>query len=67
MNDQWRKRKDLFDNSEDYRPPPERRTGEEIKNLLDTWEECPRPGKKRKAPDALYGVWRRKIVFWSLE
>ena len=34
--------------------------------MLKNWEECPAPGKKRKAPAPLEGVWKTRSVFWDL-
>ena len=33
---------------------------------MKNWEECPAPGKKRKAPKPLLDVWETKSVFWDL-
>ena len=48
------------------RGPPHKRCGEEIYDLLNEWEECPRPGKKKKAPKPLLDVWKTRSVFWDL-
>jgi hypothetical protein len=42
------------------------RIGHEIYNLLKDWEECPNPGKKRKALDLLCTAWKRKSIFWDM-
>ena len=34
--------------------------------MLRNWKECPAPGKKRKAPKPLLGVWKTRSVFWDL-
>src|SRR5664279_3217142 len=65
-NDPWRRRGDLFNGEDEPRGPPCKRSGEEIKMLLDNWEECPAPGKKRKAPKPLLDVWKTRSVFWDL-
>jgi len=65
-NDPWRKRGDLFDGTEEKRPEPSQRSGIEIDELLRNWEECPKPGKKRKAPAPLLGVWKTRSVFMDL-
>ncbi|KAK1661237.1 hypothetical protein QYE76_049396 [Lolium multiflorum] len=51
--DPWRKRKDLFDGQDEPRRRPRTRSGEQIDELLKNWNECPPPGKKRKAPEPL--------------
>ena len=58
--------KDLFNNEEETRGPPRKRTCEEIDRLLKGRKECPTPGKKRKAPDPLLRVWKTRSVFWDL-
>lgn len=60
-------KKDLFDGTVETRGPPRQRNPTEIRDLLDNWEECPLPGKKRKAPDPLCRVWKRRSVFWDLK
>jgi len=65
-NDPWRRRGDLFNGKDETRGPPRKRSGEEIKTLLDHWEECPAPGKKQKAPTPLIEVFKTKSVFWDL-
>ena len=65
-NDSWRRCGDLFNGENELRGPPPKRNGEEIKTLLNNWEECPAPGKKRKAPVPLMKVWKTKSVFWDL-
>ncbi|KAK1685416.1 hypothetical protein QYE76_046264 [Lolium multiflorum] len=37
----WRKRKDLFNGEEELGRAPRPRSGEEISELLENWEECP--------------------------
>ena len=64
--DPWRKRGDLFNNEDENRGPPRKRSGEDIKTLLDNWKECPAPGKKMKAPKPLLDVWKARSVFWDL-
>ena len=66
MKDQWRRRRELFNGEDELRGPPRKRRGEVIRALLNEWEECPAPGKKRKAPKPLLGVWKAKSVFWDL-
>ena len=46
IKDSWRRRGDLFNVEEELRGPPRKRCGEEIYDLLNEWEECPRPGKR---------------------
>lgn len=62
-DDEWRTRSDLFYGTYEHRGPPHRRNGEEIFDLLDNWDESPLPGKKRKAPEPLCTVWKRKSIF----
>ena len=62
-DDPWRKHKDLFDNEVEVRRAPRQRSGEEIDEMLKNWEECPAPGKKRKAPVPLEGVWKMRSPF----
>ncbi|KAK1570190.1 hypothetical protein QYE76_018357 [Lolium multiflorum] len=64
--DPWRKRKDLFDGQDEPRRRPRTRSGEQIDELLKNWNECPPPGKKRKAPEPLLKVWKTRSVFWDL-
>ena len=67
MDDPWRKRKDLFDGTEEMRGPPCPRTGAVIDELLKNWKECPLPGKKKgKAPEALLKIWKTVSPFWGL-
>ena len=67
MKDPWRKAWELFDGKDELRGPPPKRSGEEIKALLNAWEQCPMPGKKRgKAPEPLLGVWKGKSPFVDL-
>ena len=57
----------MFNGEVEKRGPPRKRSGTEIKMLLDEWEECPSPGKKKKAPEKpLLRVWKTKSVFWDL-
>ena len=65
-DDLWRKHGDLFNGEVEKRGPPSKRGGTKIKMLLDDWEECPSPGKKKKAPEPLLRVWKTKSVFWEL-
>src|SRR4051812_46084917 len=65
-DDLWRKRGYLFNGEVEKRGPPHKRSGTEIKMLLDEWEECPSPGKKKKAPEPLLRLWKTKSVFWDL-
>ena len=65
-NHEWRKRGDLFDGTVELERAPARRSGEEIKELLDNWKECPTPGKKRPRVKPLLGVWKARSVFWDL-
>ncbi|KAK1680025.1 hypothetical protein QYE76_040873 [Lolium multiflorum] len=62
----WRKRKDLFNGEEELGRSPRPRSGEEISELLENWEECPAPGKKRPRESPLLGVWNARSVFWDL-
>jgi hypothetical protein len=62
----WRKRKDLFNGEEELGRAPRPRSGEEIYELLENWEECPAPGKKRPRESLLLGVWKLRSVFWDL-
>jgi hypothetical protein len=34
--------------------------------LLKNWEECPTPGKNKKASEPLLKVWKTRSVFWDL-
>ena len=61
--DPWRKCGDLFNDKDE---PRGKRSGDEIYELLNGWEECPEPGKKRQTPKPLHGVWKTKSVFWDL-
>jgi hypothetical protein len=64
----WRKRGELFNGKDELDNAPRPLSGEEIKELLDNWEECPAPGKKRprEQPLPLHGVWKARSVFWDL-
>ena len=62
----WRKRGDLFNGKEELGRAPRPRSGEEIYELLENWEECPAPGKKRPRESPLLGVWKARSVFWDL-
>ncbi|KAK1678241.1 hypothetical protein QYE76_039089 [Lolium multiflorum] len=62
----WRKRKDLFNGEEELGRAPRPRSGEEISELLENWEECPAPGKKRPRESPLLGVWKARSIFWDL-
>ena len=64
--DPWRKRGDLFNGKDEPRGPPRKRSGDEIYELLNGWEECPEPRKKRQMPKPLHGVWKTRSVFWDL-
>ena len=33
---------------------------------MKNWEECPAPGKKRKAPEPLLNIWKTRSPFWDL-
>ena len=55
-DDEWRSPKDLFDGTEEHRVKPRTSNGHKILKLLNNWEECPEPGKKRKAPDPMCTV-----------
>ena len=58
MKDPWRKARELFDGKDEIRGPPPKRSGEDIRKLLNAWEGCPMPGKKRgKAPEPYMGIW----------
>ena len=46
MDHPWRKRGDLFNGKDEPEGPPIPRSGTEINELLNNWEECPAPGKK---------------------
>ena len=68
-NDPWRKRGDLFDGKSETRGIPERRSSEEVEELLKNWKDCPKPGKKRKRQQQdkpLMKVWKTRSVFWEL-
>ena len=67
MDHPWRKRGDLFNGENEFERAPRPRSGEEIYELLENWEECPAPGKKRPRVNPLLGVWKAKSVFWDLE
>ncbi|KAK1620064.1 hypothetical protein QYE76_025581 [Lolium multiflorum] len=62
----WRKRKDLFNGEEELGRAPRPRSGEEISELLENWEECPTPRKKRPRESPLLGVWKARSVFRDL-
>ena len=62
----WRKRGDLFDGKEELEKAPRPRKGEVINDMLENWEECPLPGKKRPRKKPLHGVWKARSVFWDL-
>jgi hypothetical protein len=47
MDHPWRKREDLFNGKEELEKAPCSRSGEVINDMLENWEECPLPGKKR--------------------
>src|SRR3954468_2937573 len=64
-DDPWKKHGYLLNGEVDKRGPPRKRSGTKIKMLLDDWEECPSPGKKKKAPEPLLRVWKTKYVVWS--
>jgi hypothetical protein len=34
--------------------------------MLENWEECPLPGKKRLRTKPLHGVWKARSIFWDL-
>ena len=62
MDHPWRKRGDLFNGKDEPEGPPIPRSGTEIDELLNNWEECPAPGKKRPRVKPLLGVWKAR---WS--
>ena len=66
-DDPWRKHGDLFNGLAEHRGPPRKRSGTEINELLKNWEQCPAPGKMKKAPEPLLKVWKTRSVFWDLE
>ena len=66
-DDPWRKHGDLFNGLAELRGPPHRTIGTEIDELLSNWEQCPAPGKMKKAPEPLLKVWKMRSVFWDLE
>ena len=67
-DDEWRSRGDVFDNTDEARGPPRKRSGEEINEMLKNWTDCPKPGKKKKKDEKmLLKVWKRKSVFWGLK
>jgi hypothetical protein len=67
MKDPWRKARELFDGKDEIRGPPPKRSGEDIRELLNAWEGCPAPGKKRgKAPEPYLGIWKGKSPFVDL-
>ena len=67
-DDEWRSHGDLFDNTDEARGPPCKRSGEEIHEMLKNWTDCSKPGKKKKkAEKMLLKVWKRKYVFWGLK
>jgi hypothetical protein len=51
----------------EHRGPPRKRSGTEINELLKNWEQCPAPGKMKKAPEPLLKVWKTRSVFWDLD
>jgi hypothetical protein len=66
MDHPWRKRGDLFNSKEELEKAPRSRSGEVIDDMLENWEECPLPGKKRPRTKPLHGVWKARSVFWDL-
>jgi hypothetical protein len=62
----WRKRGDLFNGSEELETSPPIYNAEDINDLLEEWEACPTPGKKRPRVKPLRGVWKARSVFWDL-
>ena len=66
MDHPWRKRGDLFNGKDEIKGAPSPRSGTEIDELLNNWEECPAPGKKRPKVDPLLGVWKARAVFHNL-
>jgi hypothetical protein len=62
----WRKRGDLFNGSEKLKTSPPIYNGEDINDLLEEWEACPAPGKKRSRVKPLRGVWKARSIFWEL-
>ena len=66
-NDEWRNREDFFDNTKEKRGKPRKRSGIEILQMLNNWEECPEPGKKRKRVEPLLKVWKTRCPFWDLK
>src|SRR4051812_48156882 len=66
-DDPWRRRGDLFNGEDELRGPPRKRCGEEIYELLDDWDQCPKSGKKQKSPKPLLDVWKTRSVFWDLK
>src|SRR4051812_44360483 len=66
MDHPWRKRGDLFNGKDELERAPRTRIGEEIEELLNNWDECPAPGKKRLRTKPLLGVWKARSVFWDL-
>ena len=67
MDNRWRKLRDLFNGKDELERAPRPRSGEQIQELLENWEECPKPGKKRPRVDPLLGVWKAKCFFWDLK
>ena len=45
---EWRTHGDLFDNTNETRGLPSKGSGAAIMEMLMNWEDCPKPGKKRK-------------------
>ena len=51
----------------ELRGPPRKRSGAEIDELFRNWEQCPAPGKIKKASEPLLKVWKTRSVFWDLD
>ena len=66
MDHPWRKRGDLFNGKDELERAPRTRSGKEIEELMNNWDECPAPGKKRPRTKLLLGVWKARSVFWDL-
>jgi hypothetical protein len=62
----WRKCIDLFYGSEELETSLPIYNGEDMNDVLEEWEACPTPGKKRPRVKPLRGVWKARSIFWDL-
>src|SRR4051812_33630094 len=59
---------DMFDGKSETQGILERRSSEEVEELLKNWKDCPKPRKKQKRQQdkPLMKVWKTRSVFWEL-